>query len=445
MHTAAKKLLLVVVVLGAALAFAAAFGGGWVRAQTPPPATAPAAPVLSVGATGNASVPLSWTTPANGGSAITGYKVYRGTASAGETLYASLGVVNTYTDTSATNGTTWYYQVTAVNAVGESARSNEVSATPTWSPTAPQNLSGAGAGSNSVNLTWTAPASNNGSAIQYYNVYRGTTSGGETLTASSTVTSFTNSGLTAGTLYYYQVSAKNGVGEGPKSNEISIGSPAAPSLSQIPGNLQVALSWTIPSTNNGGAITSYKVYRGITSGGETLVASGGCSALGNVTSCTDSGLTNGTTYYYQVSAVNAVGEGARPPEILATPQNLTKTAILWSSVFDTGYANGVALDAVYWLGNQPSGTVVEFQIASSNCSNGATNSPTCNIGIGSWSFLGPDGTASTQYVANQNVAAPINTPAHLNQRYFRYKVYLLTDASATVSPRVDDVVITYSP
>jgi PKD repeat protein len=73
---------------------------------------------------------LTWTTPSDGGSAITGYNLYRSTSAGGETLYRSLGVVNTFTDTGLTNGTTYYYKVAAVNSVGVGALSNEVSATP---------------------------------------------------------------------------------------------------------------------------------------------------------------------------------------------------------------------------------------------------------------------------------------------------------------------------
>lgn len=91
---------------------------------------APAAPVLSATA-GTASVSLSWTVPADGGSPITGYNVYRGVSAGTETLLVPLGVVTTYVDTTAVTGTTYYYVVTAVNAEGESVWSNEVSATAT--------------------------------------------------------------------------------------------------------------------------------------------------------------------------------------------------------------------------------------------------------------------------------------------------------------------------
>ena len=80
---------------------------------------------------GNAQVSLSWIAPvSNGNSPITGYNVYRGTSSGAETLLSSAGSTTSYFDTSVTNGLTYYYAVTAVNAVGESAWSNEAYATP---------------------------------------------------------------------------------------------------------------------------------------------------------------------------------------------------------------------------------------------------------------------------------------------------------------------------
>ena len=93
--------------------------------------TIPSAPNLSSAAGGSASVTLQWSAPvSDGGSAITGYNIYRGTASGGETLLTQVGNVTSYTDTSVTNGATYYYKVSAVNAVGESALSNELSASP---------------------------------------------------------------------------------------------------------------------------------------------------------------------------------------------------------------------------------------------------------------------------------------------------------------------------
>jgi PKD repeat protein len=115
--------------------------------------------------------------------------------------------------------------------------------------------------------------------------------------------------------------------------------PGAPTgLTAHGGTGQVSLSWTAPASNGGVAITSYRVYRGTTSGGETLLTSGGCSGLGAVLSCTDTGLTNGQPYFYTVSAVNAIGEGPQSTEASATPSGCPAAQLLGNPGFETGTA-----------------------------------------------------------------------------------------------------------
>jgi predicted phage tail protein len=89
----------------------------------------PSAPVLTATA-GTAVVNLSWTVPFDGGSLITGYAIYRGTSSGGETLLATVPAGTAYADLVVVSGTTYFYVVRAVNADGEGAPSNEASATP---------------------------------------------------------------------------------------------------------------------------------------------------------------------------------------------------------------------------------------------------------------------------------------------------------------------------
>jgi hypothetical protein len=115
--------------------------------------------------------------------------------------------------------------------------------------------------------------------------------------------------------------------------------PGAPTgLAATAGNAQVSLSWTAPASNGGSAITSYKVYRGTASGAETLLTTGGCSALGGVLSCTDTGLTNGQAYFYKVAAANAIGTGAQSAEASATPTVPTGAQLLGNPGFETGTA-----------------------------------------------------------------------------------------------------------
>jgi len=100
-------------------------------------------------------------------------------------------------------------------------------------------------------------------------------------------------------------SGGNGGGGGGQGN-----APATPTgLSATAGNQQVSLTWTASAT-----ATSYHVKRGTTTGGPyTTVGSP------TATSYTDSGLTNGTAYYYVVSAVNSNGESGNSSEVSATP------------------------------------------------------------------------------------------------------------------------------
>jgi fibronectin type 3 domain-containing protein len=282
------------------------------------PATVPGAPTGLIASAGAGQVTLNWTAPSsNGGSAVTGYKVYQGTTSGNKLLVATLGNVTTTTRTGLANGTTYYFTVTAVNAAGEGAQATEANATPLGAPGAPTNLS-ATRGNGQVALTWSAPASNGGSAITAYKLYRGTATNTETLIQTlGNVTSYTDPGLANGTTYYYKVTAVNTVGESALSTESSAtpatvpGAPAG--LTATAGNNQVSLSWTAPS-NGGAAISAYKVYRSTTSGAEAIL-----TTLGNVTTYTNTGLAAGTTYFYKVSAVNAVGEGTQSGEASATP------------------------------------------------------------------------------------------------------------------------------
>jgi len=94
--------------------------------------------------------------------------------------------------------------------------------------------------------------------------------------------------------------------------------PAAPTgLAAVPGDTQVTLSWT-----GSPAAASYTVYRGTVSGSETLLKSGL-----TMPSYTDTGLTNGTTYFYQVAAANNAGISAKSGEVSTTPAVTASTPV----------------------------------------------------------------------------------------------------------------------
>ena len=190
-------------------------------------ASPPGAPVLSVPVAGNGTVHLSWTAPtSNGGSPITQYKVFRGTSPGGEgpSSIASVGSATTsYDDATVTNGTTYYYQVAAVNSVGET-RSAERSASPIGPPSAPAVTASPHLAS--VTLTWPAP-SNGGSPITGYTVYRGSTPAFASATVvsspGSSAASVDDTAVTKGVTYFYWVTATNGLGTSAPSTPVTGG------------------------------------------------------------------------------------------------------------------------------------------------------------------------------------------------------------------------------
>jgi hypothetical protein len=117
-------------------------------------------------------------------------------------------------------------------------------------PTGPTNLVAKPGGSGTVNLTWTASSAG---APTSYTVYRGTKSDGEAVTpvatVSGTTTSFTDTGLTNGTTYFYNIAANNAVGVSPDSNEVSI---APSSGGVISGDLALGQPTTASSVENAG-------------------------------------------------------------------------------------------------------------------------------------------------------------------------------------------------
>ncbi len=104
-----------------------------------------------------------------------------------------------------------------------------------------------------------------------------------------------------------------------------VASPGASSgLAATPGNGQVSLTWAAAT-----GATGYGVHRGTASGGPYTTVKSNIVGTGY----TDTGLTNGTTYYYVVTATNAEGEGASSNQASATPQaSITPVTVTFTSV-----------------------------------------------------------------------------------------------------------------
>jgi hypothetical protein len=260
------------------------------------PATVPDAPTAVTGTPGNGSVALTWTAPAsNGGSPITTYRI---TPYVGGTAQAPITTGSTataYTVTGLINGIAYTFTVAAVNSLGGGADSAPSAPfTPATVPGAPTGVGGT-AGNGSVALSWTAPASNGGSAITSYRItpYIGSTAQTPINTGSGAA-AYTVTRLTNGTAYTFKVAATNGAGTGNDSAASGAftpaGVPGAPTaVSGTPGNGSVALSWTAPGSNGGSPITNYRITPYIGSTAQTPITTGSAG-----TSYTVTGLANGT-------------------------------------------------------------------------------------------------------------------------------------------------------
>ena len=191
----------------------------------------------------------------------------------------------------------------------------------------PTGLNVTAANGSQVSLSWTAPTAPKGYAVSGYEIYAGTSSGGESATGSSSITSYTVTGLTSGATYYFYVTAMaaqncvvrvcQGLVSSP-SSEVSAATsfpvPGAPTglIATDAGNSQIHLSWTAPAPTAGAPVTGYKIYDGTSSGAETLKGSS------TTTSDMVTALHSGTTYYFEVTAVNSAGESPRSSEAFAT-------------------------------------------------------------------------------------------------------------------------------
>lgn len=293
--------------------------GGTTEATPPPTVSVPLTPQALTGTSGNSRATLSWQ-PVSG---ATSYNLYWST-STGVTPGTGTRISNAarpYTHTGRTNGTTYYYVVTAANSAGESPASSEVNVRPWITP--PTSVTATPANSE-ITLAW-MPVS----GATSYSIYRGTASGvtrGSYLVASPGATSLQYSdsdSLSNGTTYYYVVTAHDTHGESIESAEVhaipAINSLAVPTgVTAARGDGHITLNW-----NAMPGATSYTIYRGFASDvhrtpfGGTVVAAPPYD---------DTGLVNGTTYYYVVTASYPDGIGGSMESLESSVVNATPTA-----------------------------------------------------------------------------------------------------------------------
>jgi xyloglucan-specific exo-beta-1,4-glucanase len=191
--------------------------------------------------------------------------------------------------------------ITMLAACGGGGGASSSSPTPTV-PGTPTAMT-VTAGDSKTTISWGAVT-----GASSYNVYRSTTPGAQgTKIGTSTTTSFVDATAVNGSTYYYEVTAAGAEGEGTATTQsagvtpaIPVTVPAVPTgLTANPGDAQVTLDWTAVA-----GASSYNVYRSTSAGSQ-----GSKVGTSSTTQYIDSAVTNGATYYYAITADNAVGEG----------------------------------------------------------------------------------------------------------------------------------------
>ena len=305
----------------------------------------PGAPTEVTAKAGNAQATVNFTPPAaDGGSAITSYTV---TSSPGD--IKATGASSPITVTGLSNGTTYTFTVTATNAIGPgpaSSGSNPVTpAASGYSVSGTVACAGTGVSGVTVNLTGAATKTTSTDSSGNYS-FSGLSNGSYTITPSKANYAFTPTKLSV------TVASANASGK----NFTAITKPGAPTgVSATAGDGEATVTFTAPASNGGSAITFYTV----TSSPANIPATGSASPIA-VT-----GLTNGTTYTFTVTATNAAGTG---------PESSSSNPV-------TPMASGYSLSGtVTCAGTGVSGVAVNLT--------GAATKSTTTDSIGSYSFTG---------------------------------------------------------
>jgi predicted RNA-binding protein with TRAM domain/YHS domain-containing protein len=296
--------------------------------------TVPGTPTAVTATPGFTLATVTWTAPSDlGGSAISRYTVTAADSTApargGQSCTWTSGAL-TCTVTGLTDADSYTFTVKASNSLGTGAASTASSAVvPVLTvPSAPTGLV-ATLGNHKVVLAWTAP-SNGGAAIIGYNVYEGTSPGGEIYDSPVnggiiiTANSVTVSNLIDGHTYYFTVEALNGVGHSSASNE-AWAIPAA-TTSDAPQDVNASLaskgsvvvSWVAPLDTGGSSVTGYVVtpYAG------TKAEPASVFNNNTATAETISQLNPGTAYGFTVAAINSSGTGVQsaPSNVVTVPK-----------------------------------------------------------------------------------------------------------------------------
>jgi hypothetical protein len=291
----------------------------------------PTAPQNFKAEPGNNQVRLTWTAPQNnGGSNIVRYQLSYGKTNGYQRLWENIpnSSANTvsYTVTGLENDVEYTFELRAVNQnYGGGIATSAIRSTPIGTATTPQNFR-VSPGNGNVMISWTPPSFTGGTITGYEFSFAPsgsyTEDWQEVPNSRASTLSYTITEVTNGVEYTFQVRAINANGPGVATARLNampaVNALSAPrSFTASSGNEQVVLSWSAPANTGGNAVTKYQYSQLTTAGSPTWRDIPDSNA--NTSSFTVTGLTNGTSYFFEVRAVAGSVQGATSGVRIATP------------------------------------------------------------------------------------------------------------------------------
>ena len=308
----------------------------------------PNPPSSVTGAPNTTKIALSWQENLQpGGLPISFYQVYEGTTP-GQLTKVATTTAASYTAQSLTANTTYYFEIMAVDSrYDDSVPSDQISVTTLPLPAAPVNVAPTANSGTKVTVTWSENIPANGLPIQSYTIFRGTSPTGLTQETVRSAPPFIDTGLSAGTTYYYAIEATDSSHDVSPMSALAqvttLSPPAAPVnvVATANSETKVTVTWSENIPPGGLPIQTYTIFRGTSPTSLTQ------ETVRSASPFVDAAASPNTIYYYAIEATDT-GQDVSPmsapaqvstPATPAAPVNVGATATSGTGVTVTWSEN----------------------------------------------------------------------------------------------------------